>query len=200
MRKTKIICTLGPASDDPETLQTLIRGGMNAARFNFSHGSHKEHLERLNRFKSIRDTLGVPVATILDTKGPEIRIRSFDVPSIELQAGDMFVLTTEDVIGTRDRVSVTYAKLHEEIVRTTLAGAVEKYSAEEPRGEFVLVIRGAQGRPPEDAAEDAVDYARQLAKDGLSLKDAAKQASERFKTSRNSVYAVLLEEKRAAEE
>ena len=72
LRKTKIICTLGPAVDNPETMQKLIRNGMNAARFNFSHGSHAEQLARLTMFKKVRDTLGAPVATILDTKGPEI--------------------------------------------------------------------------------------------------------------------------------
>ena len=75
MRKTKIICTLGPAVDHAETIERLIRTGMNAARFNFSHGSHAEQLARLNMFKKVRDTLGAPVATILDTKGPEIRIK-----------------------------------------------------------------------------------------------------------------------------
>ena len=77
LRKTKIICTLGPAVDDPDTIQRLIRSGMNAARFNFSHGSHAEQLARLNMFKKVRDNMGAPVATILDTKGPEIRIRTF---------------------------------------------------------------------------------------------------------------------------
>ena len=115
MRKTKIICTLGPASDDPSILRALIEGGMNAARFNFSHGTHEEHLERLNRFTGIRDTLGYPIATILDTKGPEIRIRSFDTKSIDLCAGDTFTLTTEDIPGNQTRVSVTYPKLPEEV-------------------------------------------------------------------------------------
>ena len=76
-RKTKIICTLGPAVDNEEMIRTLIRAGMDAARFNFSHGSHEEHLARLTLLKSVRDTMGRPVATILDTKGPEIRIRTF---------------------------------------------------------------------------------------------------------------------------
>ena len=115
MRKTKIICTLGPAVDNEEMIRALIRGGMNAARFNFSHGDHPSHLERLNRLKAIRDSMGRPVATILDTKGPEIRIKSFDTKSIELSAGDTFTLTTEDVTGNQERVSVTYDKLHEEI-------------------------------------------------------------------------------------
>ena len=77
MRRTKIICTLGPAADSEDMIRTLIRTGMDAARFNFSHGSHPEHLERLNMLKAVRDAMGRPVATILDTKGPEIRIKSF---------------------------------------------------------------------------------------------------------------------------
>ena len=115
MRKTKIICTLGPASDDPEILRALIQGGMNAARFNFSHGSHAEHQERLNRFTGLRDAMGCAIATILDTKGPEIRIRSFDTPRIELHAGDAFTLTTDDIVGNQSRVSVTYANLPAEL-------------------------------------------------------------------------------------
>ena len=115
MRKTKIICTLGPAVNDEDLIRKLIRGGMNAARFNFSHGDHEEHLGRLNMLKSIRDTMGCPVATILDTKGPEIRIKSFGVKSVALEAGALFTLTTREVEGTQDMVSVTYPKLHEEL-------------------------------------------------------------------------------------
>ena len=115
LRKTKIICTLGPAVDSEEKVRTLIRGGMNAARFNFSHGSHPEHLERLNRLKAVRDAMGRPIATILDTKGPEIRIKSFGEKSVTLNAGDSFTLTTDEVVGDNTRVSVTYAKLHEEL-------------------------------------------------------------------------------------
>ncbi|MBE6972903.1 MAG: pyruvate kinase [Ruminococcaceae bacterium] len=115
LRKTKIICTLGPAVDSEEMMLALIREGMNAARFNFSHGTHEEHLVRLNRLKGIRDTLGCPVATILDTKGPEIRIKSFADKSIELSAGDPFTLTTRDIVGDKTRVSVTYPHLHEEL-------------------------------------------------------------------------------------
>ena len=99
LRKTKIICTLGPAVDSEEKVRALIRGGMNAARFNFSHGSHEEHLARLNRLKAVRDAMGRPVATILDTKGPEIRIKSFAEKSVTLNAGDTFTLTTDEEIG-----------------------------------------------------------------------------------------------------
>ncbi|MGI5963778.1 MAG: pyruvate kinase [Lawsonibacter sp.] len=115
MRKTKIICTLGPSVDDEEMIRTLIRTGMDAARFNFSHGSHPEHLARLNMLKAVRDSMARPVATILDTKGPEIRIKNFETKTINLQAGDSFTLTTDDVVGDASRVSVTYPKLHEEL-------------------------------------------------------------------------------------
>ena len=111
MRRTKIICTLGPAVDSEEMIRTLIRTGMDAARFNFSHGSHPEHLERLNMLKSVRDAMGRPVATILDTKGPEYRIRTFEEGRITLAEGDVFTFTTEPVVGTRERVAVSYAGL-----------------------------------------------------------------------------------------
>ncbi len=114
MRKTKIICTLGPATDSPEMIRKLILAGMNAARFNFSHGTHDEHFTRLNMFTSVRDSLGVPVATILDTKGPEIRVKKFDHP-VELKTGNQFILTCEDVIGDENIVSVTYKDLSKEV-------------------------------------------------------------------------------------
>ena len=107
LRKTKIICTLGPAVDNEDMIRALIRTGMNAARFNFSHGSHEEHLNRLNLLKSVRDSMGRPVASILDTKGPEIRIRSFETKSI--------TLTTREVQGNGNLVSVTYPELHKEV-------------------------------------------------------------------------------------
>ena len=115
LRKTKIICTLGPAVESEEMMRKLIRAGMDAARFNFSHGDHEEHLGRLNKLKAVRDSMSRPVATIMDTKGPEIRIKSFDVKNISLEAGDTFTLTTEDVVGNGERVAVTYPKLHEEV-------------------------------------------------------------------------------------
>ena len=115
MRKTKIICTLGPAVDSEDMIRTLIRSGMDAARFNFSHGSHPEHLERLSLLKAVRDAMGRPVATILDTKGPEIRIRNFDTKSISLEAGDTFTLTTREEVGDQTHVSVSYPKLHQEV-------------------------------------------------------------------------------------
>ena len=99
LRKTKVICTLGPAVDDEELIRKLIRAGMDAARFNFSHGDHEEHLQRLNKLNNVRDAMSRPVATILDTKGPEIRIKSFDTKSITLEAGASFTLTTREPGG-----------------------------------------------------------------------------------------------------
>ncbi len=115
MRKTKIICTLGPASESEEIIEKLILTGMDAARFNFSHGTHESHLALLTRVKNVRDRLGRPLATILDTKGPEIRIRSFANGKIELAEGDTFTLTTREVEGDNTIVSVTYSNLHNEV-------------------------------------------------------------------------------------
>ena len=115
LRKTKVICTLGPAVDDEELIRKLIRAGMDAARFNFSHGDHEEHLQRLNKLNNVRDAMSRPVATILDTKGPEIRIKSFDTKSITLEAGASFTLTTREAAGNAGLVSVTYPNLHKEV-------------------------------------------------------------------------------------
>jgi len=115
MRKTKIICTLGPAVDNDEMLRKLMLGGMNCARFNFSHGTHETHEATYNRVRRIRDELGLPVATMLDTKGPEIRIKSFQNGPITLNPGDHFILTTWDMEGTDNEVSVTYENLHNEV-------------------------------------------------------------------------------------
>ena len=115
MRKTKIICTLGPAVDSEEMIRKLILAGMNAARFNFSHGTHESHLAQLTKLKRVRDELGIPVAAILDTKGPEIRIKTFKDGRIELKKDDTFTLTTAECEGDANRVSVTYANLHNEV-------------------------------------------------------------------------------------
>ena len=115
MRKTKIICTLGPAVDNEEALRALIAGGMNAARFNFSHGDHASHLRTLESLRRAQEGFVQPIATILDTKGPEIRIRSFSTPSITLAEGDSFTLTAEDIVGDTSRVSITYPLLHERL-------------------------------------------------------------------------------------
>ena len=115
MRKTKVICTLGPAADTEEIIRKLILAGMDCARFNFSHGTHESHLAELTKLKRVRDELGKPVAAMMDTKGPEIRIKSFAEGPITLAKGDTFILTTEDVPGDAGRVSVTYTNLHKEL-------------------------------------------------------------------------------------
>lgn len=112
MRKTKIICTLGPAVDSEKAIEGLIRAGMDAARFNFSHGTHESHLATYQRLCRVRQAIGTPVAAILDTKGPEIRIREFAGGKADLKEGGTFTLTTEDVPGDGEKVSVTYPELH----------------------------------------------------------------------------------------
>ena len=115
MRKTKIICTIGPASDNEEILTRMCRSGMNVARLNFSHGVHSEHKEKIELIKRVRQKLGLPIAIMLDTKGPEYRIKTFKDGSITLKDGDEFIFTTEDIEGDNTRVSVTYKHLIEEL-------------------------------------------------------------------------------------
>jgi len=111
MRKTKIICTLGPAVDDEKILRSMIEEGMDVARLNFSHGSHEEHLKRVNTFKKVRAEVGKPVALLLDTKGPEIRLGIFEGGGAELYANETFILTTREILGNNEKVSVSYDKL-----------------------------------------------------------------------------------------
>lgn len=111
MRKTKIICTLGPSTEDDKVLKQLMIEGMNVARFNFSHGDHAQHERNLNRVKRIREELGLPIAALLDTKGPEIRVKTFKDGKVKLQHGQEFTLTTREVEGDETIVSITYADL-----------------------------------------------------------------------------------------
>ena len=115
MRKTKIICTIGPASANEETLTQMFLAGMDVARLNFSHGTHEEHQEKIDLIKKVREKLGKPVPIMLDTKGPEYRIRTFENGPITLQEGDPFTFTVEDVPGTQERVSVNYAGLSKDL-------------------------------------------------------------------------------------
>ena len=115
MRKTKIICTIGPASDSKETLRAMCLAGMNVARLNFSHGTHSDHLDKIEKIKAVREELGLPIALLLDTKGPEYRIRTFKNGRIALRDGDEFTFTTKEVEGDETRVSVSYANLHNEM-------------------------------------------------------------------------------------
>ena len=115
MRKTKIICTLGPSTDKGDVLRELIANGMNVARFNFSHGSYEEHGGRLANLKALREELGKPVAALLDTKGPEIRLKEFKNGVEMLEAGQTFTLTTREVEGTKEICSITYKDLPQDV-------------------------------------------------------------------------------------
>ena len=111
MRKTKIICTIGPASSDADTFAAMCRAGLNVARLNFSHGTHEEHKQKLDMIKRVREELGLPIAIMLDTKGPEYRIKTFKNGEIMLHDGDDFTFTTKEVEGDETIVSVSYSDL-----------------------------------------------------------------------------------------
>ena len=115
MKKTKIVCTIGPASDSEEVLRELFKEGLNVCRLNFSHGTHEEHQIRIDRIKKIRQELNLPIAIMLDTKGPEIRLKNFGVNSVMLSKGQQFTLTTRDILGDEKICSVTYTNLAKEV-------------------------------------------------------------------------------------
>lgn len=115
MRKTKIVCTIGPACNNEEILTGMCLAGMNVARLNFSHGTHEDHKKNIDLIKKVREKLGLPIAILLDTKGPEYRIGVFENGRIELCEGDSFTFTSEDVMGNRERVSVNYKNLPDEM-------------------------------------------------------------------------------------
>ena len=117
MRKTKIICTIGPSSNNPETLRAMCRAGMNVARLNFSHGTLEDHKKNIDMLKAVREELDIPLAILLDTKGPEYRIGTFADGKITLAEGDSFTFTTDDVVGDSTRVSVSYKNLARELSR-----------------------------------------------------------------------------------
>ena len=115
MRKTKIVCTIGPASNNVETLKAMCRAGMNVARLNFSHGTHEDHKKNIEMLKSVREELNIPLAILLDTKGPEYRIGRFENGKETLEEGAEFTFTTEEVVGDATRVSVSYKNLAREL-------------------------------------------------------------------------------------
>lgn len=115
MRKTKIVCTIGPASSSEETLREMCLAGMNVARLNFSHGTHEAHLKTLETIKKVRSEMGLPIAVLLDTKGPEYRIGVFENGKIQLNEGDEFTFTSDDITGNEKRVSVSYKDLPKEL-------------------------------------------------------------------------------------
>ena len=121
MRKTKIICTIGPASESEERLREMMLAGMNVARFNFSHGSHEEHKAKFDRVIKVSSELKLPVSTLLDTKGPEIRLKDIEGGKTELVSGQKFILTTEEILGNNEKVTITYKGLKDDInVGTTI--------------------------------------------------------------------------------
>ena len=115
MRKTKIICTIGPASEKEEVMTRMCQAGMDVARLNFSHGTHEEHQKKIDTIKKVRKKLNLPIAIMLDTKGPEYRIKTFENGKITMKEGDTFTLTTDEVVGNQEHVSVNYKNLIEEL-------------------------------------------------------------------------------------
>lgn len=115
MRRTKIVCTMGPATESEQVMRELMIAGMDVARINFSHGTHEEALEKFNLIKKVRDEIGKPVAILLDTKGPEIRLRTFKEGKVHLKKGQRFTLCTTDVEGDENQVSITYADLPKDV-------------------------------------------------------------------------------------
>ena len=117
MKKTKIVCTIGPASRDEKVLEAMLKNGMNVARLNFSHGTYEYHKENIETFRRVRDKLNIPAAIMLDTKGPEIRLGNFECEKVELKKGDEFILTSRDILGSKDIVSITYKDLPTQLER-----------------------------------------------------------------------------------
>ncbi len=115
MRKTKIICTLGPSTDKEEVLRQMMLEGMDVARCNFSHGTYEEHKKRMDTVKKLRKEVKKPIAILLDTKGPEVRVKTFKDGKVTLEEGQLFTLTSEEVEGTKEKVSVTYNRLYEDL-------------------------------------------------------------------------------------
>ena len=148
MLKTKIVCTLGPASNSPEMIENMIRAGMNVARLNFSHGTHEEHAEVIDRIKAARDKLGVPLAIMLDTKGPEIRLGRFGGGEVEIVTGSTFTLRTDnaDFEGDAEGAYITYADLPRQVAKGSRIllndGAIELVveSADPDAGRIVCTV------------------------------------------------------------
>ena len=116
MKKTKIICTLGPSSDTKEIIAAMADAGMNVARINFSHGTHEQHAKKIEMIKAVREEKKIPLPILLDTKGPEFRIKTFKDGKIFLKPGDLFTFTTDDVVGDQSKVSVSFADICEELL------------------------------------------------------------------------------------
>ena len=141
MRKTKIICTIGPASENEETLTQMCLAGMNVARLNFSHGTHEEHAKKVALIKRVREKLGLPIAIMLDTKGPEYRIRTFASGKVELKEGDPFTFTVDEVEGDETRVSVNYKQLNKDLKPgniVTVNNGMVKFEVQEIKGSDII--------------------------------------------------------------
>ena len=141
MRKTKIICTIGPSSENEEVLTQLGLAGMNVARLNFSHGTYEEHKKKIDLIKRVREKLNLPIAILLDTKGPEYRIGQFAAGKAQITEGSTFIFTVEDVIGDETRVSVSYKQLHKDLQpgnEVTVNNGMVKFLVEEIRGNDII--------------------------------------------------------------
>lgn len=115
MKKTKIVATIGPASESEDKLRDLFQNGLNVCRLNFSHGNHDEHKKRIDTIKKVREEMDLPIAIMLDTKGPEIRLGDFKDGTIELTQDDIFTLTTREILGDKSIVSITYKGLPQDV-------------------------------------------------------------------------------------
>ena len=141
MRKTKIICTIGPACENEEILTQMALAGMNVARMNFSHGTHPEQKAKMDLVKKVREKLGLPIAILLDTKGPEYRIKTFKNGKITVKAGDIFTFTTDEVEGDEHKVSVNYKNLHKEMSpggEITVCNGMVKFEVQEVVGHDII--------------------------------------------------------------
>lgn len=149
MKKTKMICTIGPATEQEEKIEELIKAGMNVARLNFSHGNHEEHGRRIDRIKNARNKLGVPVAILLDTKGPEVRLGTFEGGSTTLEKDQEFILTTKDMVGNSTCCTISYKELPEEVSpedRILIADGLIELRVKTVSGQNVIcrVVNGGQ--------------------------------------------------------
>jgi len=149
MRKTKIICTIGPACENEETLTAMCKAGMNVARLNFSHGSHEEHTKKIELIKKVREKLGLPIAILLDTKGPEYRIKTFKDHSVVINEGDTFTFTTADIEGDNTIVSVNYPDLIKELKvgdMILVANGIVNFKVKELKGDKAICTCVAGGK------------------------------------------------------
>ena len=141
MRKTKIICTIGPSSENEETLTQMCLAGMNVARLNFSHGSHEEHEKKIELIKKVRRKLGLPIAIMLDTKGPEYRIRTFASGKVTIADGSDFTFTTDEIVGDETKVAVNYKALHQELKpgdTVTVNNGMVKFQVQSIQGHDII--------------------------------------------------------------